>query len=201
MFKRRKIKTEIRRQQIIDAALQTVAERGIRGLTISSIAQSVGITNSNLYRHFRCKDDVLIAILVMIEDNLKHIIVSAIGKNSSAVSCLEFIFFQHIDFLSRHHGIPRFVFSDEMYSCGSKAVMSHLKYILRWYMQEIRRIIILGIDKGELHKDIDTDAAVMAFLGLIQSTAFQWALFGFSFSLKKRGDKIWSIYRDGILSN
>lgn len=192
-----KEKTFIRQTQIIDAALDAIAKDGFKGLTIASIAKKVGITNSNVYRHFSGREAIINAIVTEVENGLRKIITESSNKNDSASQYLENIFLKHIEFLELHKGIPRVIFSDEMYS-GNNEIIMRLRGIVKQYMDEIKKIIKKGIEKKEFDSGLDIDVAAMTFMGFIQSTALQWILFRYSFSPKKRGEKIWKIYLRGI---
>ena len=48
-----------RREEIIDAALQLLGEVGLEGLTVSRIAEAVGLTPGALYRHFDSRDAIV----------------------------------------------------------------------------------------------------------------------------------------------
>ena len=50
---------DIRRDQIVEAALRIIANRGVKSLTTAAIAEEVGISEANLYRHFNSKDEIL----------------------------------------------------------------------------------------------------------------------------------------------
>lgn len=50
------------KEKILDAALVQFSEYGYSGTNIQSIADSVGIVKSALYRHFRSKEEIWIAI-------------------------------------------------------------------------------------------------------------------------------------------
>jgi AcrR family transcriptional regulator len=52
-----------RREEIVDAALATIAERGYKGASLSEIAQRVGLTQQGLLHYFRSKERLLEAIL------------------------------------------------------------------------------------------------------------------------------------------
>ncbi len=197
-MKRKKVKSEIRKVQIINAALECVARDGIKGLTIASIAKNVGIANSNIYRHFAGREAVINAIVTEIENNLKKIISQSFKQSNLASKCLELIFFKHIDFLERNKGIPRLIFSDEMYS-GNERIILRLRHIMNQYMGEIKKILNKGIADKEFDPSLDVDAASMVFLSLIQSIVLQWILFRYDFPLEKKGKIIWRIYLRGIL--
>ncbi len=197
-MKHKKVKTKIRKVQITDAAIEVIAKKGFSGLTIASIAKKVGITNSNVYRHFAGREAVINAIVTEVENNLKEIISQSCRQNALSGKCLEAIFFKHIEFLEKHKGIPRIIFSDEMYS-GNEKIIMRLRTIMKQYVGGIKKVLMRGCRDKEFDPELDINAAAMAFLGLIQSIALQWILFRYSFCPKKRGKKIWRIYLRGIL--
>lgn len=63
MAARKRLKREERRRQIIEVALATVAEHGVRGATLARIAEGVGVTYPALYAHFPKRRDILVAAL------------------------------------------------------------------------------------------------------------------------------------------
>jgi len=54
---------QARRDQIIAATLELVAEHGVRGTTLSRIAAKIGVTTPALYAHFRNRKEILSAAL------------------------------------------------------------------------------------------------------------------------------------------
>lgn len=62
--------TEERRQQIADAALKVIAERGLGRFTTQAIAAEVGITDGSLFRHFANKEEIVLAALDRVEELL-----------------------------------------------------------------------------------------------------------------------------------
>ncbi|KKW68253.1 hypothetical protein AAV94_06030 [Lampropedia cohaerens] len=49
---------QLRRQQILDAALEQFSVFGVAGATMEGIAQRVGLTKAGLYAHFAGKDEI-----------------------------------------------------------------------------------------------------------------------------------------------
>ena len=65
-----KLKTTIRKEQIVEAALEVIAAQGVRGLSVSRVARRVGLVPSAIYRHFKGKQEVLDAVVSLIERRL-----------------------------------------------------------------------------------------------------------------------------------
>jgi AcrR family transcriptional regulator len=71
----------VRRQEIVDAAVQLIGDYGIRGTTVSRIAATVGISRGALYRHFANREAVLEAALVTIANRSSAWLRQSTGLN------------------------------------------------------------------------------------------------------------------------
>ena len=61
--KRKRMKANERRQEIIRAAMEVFAENGFGGSTTREIAENAGISEAMIYNHFRNKHDLYTAII------------------------------------------------------------------------------------------------------------------------------------------
>ncbi|MER8001230.1 TetR/AcrR family transcriptional regulator [Streptomyces sp. NPDC095613] len=59
----RTARSEDRRAEIVQAALEVIAERGYRGASMAAVAERVGLTQQGLLHHFPSKDALLTAVL------------------------------------------------------------------------------------------------------------------------------------------
>lgn len=59
----RTTRNEDRRAEIIQAALEVIAERGYRGASLAAVAERVGLTQQGLLHYFPTKEALLIAVL------------------------------------------------------------------------------------------------------------------------------------------
>jgi AcrR family transcriptional regulator len=53
----------VRRQEIVDAAIEIIGARGYGGLTIQGLADHCAMTNAGVMHHFASKQDILLAVL------------------------------------------------------------------------------------------------------------------------------------------
>jgi len=56
-------KSEASRQHVIDAAIKTIAKRGIANTSVSEIADAAGMSKGVVHYHFKSKDDLLARVL------------------------------------------------------------------------------------------------------------------------------------------
>lgn len=56
-------KSEISRQQVLDAAVRTLAQRGLAKTSVSDIAEAAGMSKGAVHYHFESKDDLIAQVL------------------------------------------------------------------------------------------------------------------------------------------
>lgn len=56
-------KSEASRQHVIDAAIKTIAKRGVVNTSVSDIADAAGMSKGVVHYHFKSKDDLLARVL------------------------------------------------------------------------------------------------------------------------------------------
>ncbi|MCD0446068.1 TetR/AcrR family transcriptional regulator [Glycomyces sp. A-F 0318] len=54
---------QARREEIVRAAIEVIAERGYRGASLAAVAEKVGLTQQGLLHYFPSKEDLLIGVL------------------------------------------------------------------------------------------------------------------------------------------
>lgn len=182
---------DIRRDQIVEAALRIIANRGVKSLTTAAIAEEVGISEANLYRHFKNKDEILQGTVEKIREGLlRNLDAVSSMTDASPVARLKRLFMLHLEYIEKNEGIPRLVFSEEMH-IGNESLKEKLLNTIGLYSAKLESLIKEGKRVGLIKKDIDHSSAALMFLGMIQILAMKWSLSGFSFSLADEGVKLW----------
>lgn len=193
----RKLKTDIRQNQIADAAQIVVAHKGMGGLNMASIAGVIGLVPSAIYRHYRSKDDVLDAVLERVRDQLMGNIAAVREESHDSLGRLELLLQRHARLLEDNRAIPRILFSEEFLGEHSDRRVK-LRRVIGDYLTEIRTMIEHGQSTGEIRPDIPAATAAMMFLGLIQPAAIVSLLSEGSFSLSEHAQGAWRILSAAI---
>jgi AcrR family transcriptional regulator len=75
--------------RVLDAALKLIAEHGVSGTSLQMIADSMGVTKAAVYRQFKTKEEIVIAItereLAYLEDGLEAAEAEAHGLTAREV--------------------------------------------------------------------------------------------------------------------
>ena len=193
-------KTLVRQHQIIEAARDLIATKGMDGVTIDAIAEEVGLTEGAIYRHFTSKHQILSLLVDDIESNLLDTVRVALGHGDSAVESLEHILEAHLSDVEGRRAVSFIVIAEAMGFDGTR--LSHrVALMFTHYLELIQAVLDRGIREGSVRPDVNVNAAATTFFGLIQSTATLWALNGYNGQLAEFRSQMWDIYKTGIVSS
>ncbi len=191
------MKTQVRQEQIIRAAMEIVAAKGISGLSITGVSDRVGLVPSAIYRHFTSKDELIDAVVGFIEKGLEEIIAASLMNGPHALGRLETILKSHVRFIRQNHAVPRIVFSEEVYS-GSPERKRRLYGILQSYLDELAKVVRRGQERDEINSNIPAPTVALMFLGLIQPAAILWHISDGKFNVTRNAEKSWDAFRQFI---
>ena len=59
-----------RQTEIIEAAGKILTSSGVSGLTIKNLAKEMGFSESAIYRHFKSKEEIIVAMLNYLADDI-----------------------------------------------------------------------------------------------------------------------------------
>lgn len=69
--KRQRLSPELRKQQILEAALNEFSAEGFSGASIANIARRAGTSKANIFAHFQSKDEIFETLLQEVLDPAK----------------------------------------------------------------------------------------------------------------------------------
>lgn len=200
MVKREKLNTEVRQEQIIQAAMNLIASRGLKGLSMAALANRIGLVPSAIYRHFKSKNDIVDMILDVIQERLLTNIRITCKETSEPMERLQRILNRHVETLRENRAIPRIIFTEDVFSGNPKRKMK-LYRIVNGYLEGLNKIIRDGKEKGQIRSDMDSKTVALMFLGMIQPGAILWFLSDGKFDISKQSEKNWNVFREAIRAN
>ena len=141
-----------RRAAILDATRELLAEVGVRGLTVEGVAARAGVAKTTIYRRWRSKDELALAVLIdMVEqfvavpdlDNTREELVAFVG---GAVRILGSTLMGRV-----MQGLVSDLAADpELASAFRERVVATR-------VAEVHRLVERGILRGDLRPDTDRE--------------------------------------------
>ena len=192
-----KLDTEIRKEQIVEAALSVIAAKGVRSLSMAALARRVGLVPSALYRHFSSKQEILQAAIQLIAQRAKENIREVRRRTPNSLSRLELLLGGIIKMIRELQAMPRIIFSEGM-SSDHPEVKQQAHELLKGVLQGIEEIVSDGQERGEIRTDFDSKSLAVMFWGMIPASVILWHVSDGEFDVTRQAQKSWELFRDGI---
>jgi len=190
--------TEVRQQQIIDAAGRLIFKYGSEHLTVKRIAKEVGISEAAIYRHFKSKKSILSFLLRHIEEVLlRDISPETAGTDPITLDTIERIIRNHFSAIGMRKGISFQVIA-EIISLGDRKLNKQASETINKYISRLKELLTEGVRESVVYKDIDLEASATLLFTLIQGLVNIWSLNESSFNLIEKYTSLWQIYRKAI---
>lgn len=162
--------TEVRKEEIVRAALAIVEQRGLDKLNIHDIAAKIELVPAAIYRHFTGREEIVAALIEYIDKRLRYNLSLVNVATGTPIARLKTLFELHVVLLKEEAAIPRvlyYILSSDRTPDLKASMLSAVEY----YVQQVKKLLIQGQEQGEVSPDIDVMAAAMMFLGMVQPLA------------------------------
>lgn len=192
-----KLDTEVRQEQLAQAALSLIGTQGLKGLSVARVARKVGLVPSAVYRHFESKDELLDAVLEMIRARLNANVVHSSEVGIDALQILRRLVMAHLRLIRENEGILSIVFSDEVQN-GRPERKARIQSIIQGYLKQVAQIVSRGQQQGHIRRDADPRTVSVMILGLIQPAALLWHLSEGGFDVTRHVERAWDLLSETL---
>jgi len=191
----KRLSAQIRRRQIIQAAMKIVARQGVTRFTTARLAKEVGLSEAGIFKYYSNKEEILAEAMEFVHDTLAQRVQSILNLDIPAKNKLWEVLNFHLTFLEENQGIPRVVFSEQLY-LGAPGLKEKFLSSMDRYFNLLKNLAAEGVKEGIFRPDLDLDMAVSTYTGLVQTTVFRWSLDDFSWSISGRAHRIYNYLLD-----
>ena len=194
-----KLKTAIRREQILKVVLNLIATRGAQALSMAAVARRVGVVPSALYRHFKSKDEILDAAIEQFQQMVLHHFKTVVDSTPQSLEQLRRLLMRQVGMIRENEilALPRIVFSEDLYVSRPQR-KSKVYAMVSAHLSRLSDLVRRGQARGEIRSDLDPVTAARMFLALIQSAAILWFVSDGKFDVTKNAEKSWKVFKKAI---
>ena len=183
--------TTVRRQEILAAALTIIGAKGVSGLTISETASRAGMSDANIYRHFKGgKQELLLALGEFIGQRVMGRAAALAAGPGSPLAKLREIYRAHVALVAANPGLPRFMFSEEVH-LGDRRLGQAMAGRMAEYIAILAGLLAEGVESGALRSGLSPRETAVTLLGMIQFTALRWSVSRAGFAMEEEGARLW----------
>lgn len=178
-----------RQLEIIEVSGKILIEKGIKGLTTKTVASEMNFSESAIYRHFKSKEEILVALLSLLKQNMSKRLNAQIKPQNSAKENFKAVFASQFNYFKRN---PHFVVA--VLSEGLLDESEEIKRIVLQLMQNKMRILANILAQGKQNNEfttkISTEDLLPIILGSFRFQMLKWKLSGFQYDISIEGSKI-----------
>jgi AcrR family transcriptional regulator len=156
--------SDVRRAQIIQAAVEVCADKGYHASRIDDIAARAGLSKGAVYHHFASKQEVFIAVMEMMLVEATRFMDDLDESGTSAIEAMRRTIDLLLDMFEHPPTLLRGVF--ELFFLSSREP-EFRERVLGYYdrlIEVTERLIRHGMERGELAPDLDPKETARVFL-------------------------------------
>lgn len=152
----RKQDLERTRQDILTVATELFMDKGFKSTSTREIAERCGITQPNLYHHFKNKKELYLAVITQLTDRVQADLSLIVEKNLSTEEKLS----EMIEVLLEKHPTNFFLMLHDMFAEMDAADHGHLYQVFKQtYIQPIATVFQDKNTEFILRSDVTTEEA------------------------------------------
>jgi AcrR family transcriptional regulator len=188
----RRKRTEIRREEIAHVVLELIASEGHEALSMVAVAKRIGVVPSALYRHFPCKEDMIIAAMQLHRDERLGEIDRMLQAHASIIEAYtEFV--SHVPcFIGQTAALPRIGFG--ILPNASERLRKEAQSMFACVLQRITEDFERAQQIGEIAAGVDCRAAANAMWGVMVTAVIRYNIFGPDFDVVNHVQLGWELF-------
>src|SRR5690625_3025547 len=183
-------------RQIIEGAIEVIAENGFHASQVSKIAKKANVADGTIYLYFKNKEDILISVF---RDKMGYFVeetMQAIEKKTTASEKLATFVYMHYKLLSES---PYLAIVTQLELRQSKPELRHeINSVLKAYLDIIDLIVQQGIEEETIRADINPQLIRQMDFGTIDETVTTWVMKSQRYDLVEQAEDIHQLLINGL---
>lgn len=178
-----------RQFEIIESAGKLLSIGGISNLTTKNLAHEMHFSEAALYRHFKNKNEIIIAMLKYLADLMNSRMEITLQSSENSISKLKLLFTDQFSFFSNNKHFIVAIFSDGLWE-NNGDIHSAVKGVMAVKKKYLNTIFSEGIKNNQFTTKVDQEALIHISMGTFRLHMLKWKMDNYNFDLEKSGDVI-----------
>ena len=180
--------TEVRKAEIVEAAMGILVTRGAKRFTAQLIASEVGMSAGGIFRHFANMDEIVEALL----DRMEALLFEGFPPEAEDPWERLRAFFEHrITIMSSHPQLSGILLAEPLAHLGGEGPAARVKELKRRSRGFVAKCMQEAADAGALASDVSVEAATVLVLGAILAVGHSKTGVADGAATEKMIDELW----------
>lgn len=178
-----------RQMEIVQAAIQVIARQGYEKLTTKNLANSLGVSDASLYRHFDSKKELIKMILRYFEELSYDVIQGIKAQNLDPLDRIRRFVNSRYEMFEKQPDLAMVMFSEELFK-NDPSFEQHYMSIMHIHRDEVLGFITEGQQQGTICSKVDPMHIFRMVVGSMRLLVTQWNLSSHGFVLTNEGENL-----------
>ncbi|WP_407269142.1 TetR/AcrR family transcriptional regulator [Radiobacillus sp. PE A8.2] len=183
-------------KQIIDAAVDVIAENGYHASQVSKIAKHAGVADGTIYLYFKNKEDILVSMFREKMGQFIEKIEQEIAEQTDANGKLLALIRAHFTQLSQDHALA--IVTQLELRQSNRELRLHINEVLKGYLHLIDQIVEDGIKEGTYRSNISIRLVRHMIFGTLDETVTNWVMKDQKYNLLDQVDEVHELIVHGL---
>jgi len=187
---------KLRKQQIMQAAIEVFGKCSYQNANISEIARTAGIAEGTIYQYFKNKQDLFFSIgLERTKDFCRQIDVNLEGVTGTVDKVKKLVWY-YLHYFTTNPDYVRSLMLEMRVSRDFVKSRSYRSF--RAFSKQVLAILKEGQEEGVIKQNVDVYLAEHLLLGTLEHIVTRWLLKGEKYDLMQCHEKVSDLILSGI---
>lgn len=174
-----------RREGIIISTIETLNEVGLQNLSTKLIAKREGVSEGTLFRHFKNKTEIMIAVIDHFSQFDNAIIETSINRKLSPIETIRYFVCAYAEYYENYPAITAVVQAYDSLMCDPE-LSDKVRMIVNKRSDFILKTIKDAQKNGMIKANINSELLEALITGGSIDVCLKWRMAKFNFSIKDR---------------
>jgi TetR/AcrR family fatty acid metabolism transcriptional regulator len=189
-------KKTIRRESIIQAAIEVFSKKGFQAAGISEIAQRAGVADGTIYQYFKNKEDLFFSIPIEKTNEFRSKVELHLKGISGALNKLRKFVWYFLYFFKTNPEYGRLLMLEMR--VNKSFVKTETYDFLKQSVSSVLEIIEEGQKEGVIRKDVDIYLLRHLILGILEHMVTRWLLKETKYDLLEHHQEVSRLLIEGL---
>ncbi|KHE71735.1 TetR/AcrR family transcriptional regulator [Halobacillus sp. BBL2006] len=161
-------------KQIIEAAVEVIAENGYHSSQVSKIAKKAGVADGTIYLYFKNKEDILVSLFQEKMGQFIERIEQETTSRQTAEEKLLTLIETHFKQLAADHHLA--IVTQLELRQSNKELRQKINEVLKRYLNVIDQIVQEGVEEKLFRKGMDRRLVRQMIFGTMDETVTNWVM-------------------------
>ncbi len=185
------------KESLILSTIEVISKHGLQGLTTREVAKRQGISESTIFKHYKSKNELILAVLEYFSQYDQAIIESIDLKKLKPIEAITFFLEAYVTYYENYPQITAITLSYEGL-IHEVELCDVVKGIFTKRVKTIQSLIEDAKRLNEIPMDVDTEGLADLIIGLERVVVLRWRFDNYSFSLKEHTLSTLNMLLDGL---